>query len=582
VSALFSDSRNHLLFLALACAVVDLCFSPLAGTAGAFRFAFFLQVIFGLGLYWLLFTALYYLLFLLNPRLPLACVLGYLGLTGGHGLDGAGAFVHGTPFGVVLRLAGWGLLLWMALTSRHLEGFLCWKFPRRTLDLLFLLMAVYVFFHLGAAPDMNAAMALLIHLTFLGAGMILVLFAGRLYLSPFLHGAVRVLLVLGFILGLSAHVHLEPPPMEFRGQNFLFITVEGLRHDAVKPGVMPGLAAFSREGAFYSSAYGTSALAEANLKALFVRTVDGRRVFLGSLFPERFVRAAWLPPSRRDALRSLAADFRKVRFEGSRTFPARLFLAWTPVHLFIHPAAVREGVGLAAEGREWLGGLSRPFICWMHVASSDRIFSQETLLKAGAGVLDPSEDYRRAYERYLGRLDRSLSDLLQWLRRTPYSGKTNIFILGVGGMELFEHGRLGPATGYYEESVRFPLLWLGPSVPPGMRLDARVSLLDLFPTLAKMYNLSDNVKKFEGLDISSSFRNIFPADRLFLLTGTREAASGRAAVYEGHKIILRPDGRVELYDLDADPGEKDDRACAEPEMTGKLKSMLSESESSTR
>jgi arylsulfatase A-like enzyme len=202
------------------------------------------------------------------------------------------------------------------------------------------------------------------------------------------------------------------------------------------------------------------------------------------------------------------------------------------------------------------------------------MFPETTVWKAGAGESAHSGEFRGIYERHMGRLDRSLSDLLRWVRRAPYASKTNILVISVGGMELFDHGRLGPATGYYEESVRFPLIWVGPSVPPGLRLDARVSLLDLFPTLAKMYNLSDDVKKFEGLDISSSFRNIFPADRRFLLEGTRAASPGRAVVFEGHKLILHSDGRAELYDLQADPGERNDLVCSKPELTATLKGLL--------
>ena len=571
MNAILSSPRNHIPLLALLCAAVNVCFSPASGPPAAFQAAFFLQVVFTLGLYGLFYLALFYGLSLISPRLPLAGVLAWTVLSGGQGVPGFHNYFGGALPAVVLRLAAAGLLLFAALTSRYLDRLLEWRFPRRAWDLLFLLMTLQLFLHLTLVSRFSPIPALAIHLLFLSGYLAYFGLVQRLQIPKVLHAVMHALLAVAFIAGGAVHIRFEPPPMEARGQNFLFITVEGMRSDAVDSAGMPALAAYAREGVFFESLYGVSSLPEANLQALFIRESQGRHSFLGALYPERFIRAAWLPSDAGGDLQALAGEFGRVRTEGWRPYPSRLLLAWAPLRLLFRPGPTGEGLGFASEGGEWLEELSRPFFVWMHVSSPAHTFTRKAVLEAGAGVVPHAEDCRAVYARQLGKLDTALSDLFLRLKRQRYYAKTNVLILGVSGMELFDHGRLGDGQDYYEESVRLPFIWVGPSAPKGMRLKPRVSVLDVFPTLAKMYNLTDNVKKFEGLDIASAFKNIFPADRRFLFAGTRGAPGGRALVCEGYKLVLHGDGHAELFNLDRDPGEKDDRSCVEAGMVEKMK-----------
>ena len=43
--------------------------------------------------------------------------------------------------------------------------------------------------------------------------------------------------------------------------------------------------------------------------------------------------------------------------------------------------------------------------------------------------------------RLMDALDQALSDFLLWFKRTPYASKTNVFILGVGGMGVVYRAR---------------------------------------------------------------------------------------------------------------------------------------------
>ena len=132
----------------------------------------------------------------------------------------------------------------------------------------------------------------------------------------------------------------------------------------------------------------------------------------------------------------------------------------------------------------------------------------------------------------------------------------------------------------YEGGIRVPLMVRWPGVTPrGAVSDAPVLLADLFPTLLRAAGrpVPDSI---DGLDLSALLRD--PAARLgrdalyFHYPHYYETTTPVGAIRTGDWKLLEyfEDGRIELYDLAADPGEKRNLAAAEPARAAELRTRL--------
>jgi arylsulfatase A-like enzyme len=134
----------------------------------------------------------------------------------------------------------------------------------------------------------------------------------------------------------------------------------------------------------------------------------------------------------------------------------------------------------------------------------------------------------------------------------------------------------------YEGGIRTPLLvrWPG-GAPAGSSVDTPVTTMDLYPTLLQIAGLPlrpEQHRDGEGL-VNVLGRKGTPArDALFWHYphySNQGGFPGGAVRVGAHKLIERyEDGRVHLYDLDADPGEREDLAAARPEVTARLRERL--------
>lgn len=179
----------------------------------------------------------------------------------------------------------------------------------------------------------------------------------------------------------------------------------------------------------------------------------------------------------------------------------------------------------------------------------------------------------------LGSVEDALADRGLWER-------TLFVLVSDHGEEFGEHGGFQHDQSLYEELVRVPLVIRFPGDAfAGRRVEAPVSLLDLIPTLADYLGRPELAHGVRGRSLMPLVRGDGP--------GTAEPLP--ASVRENRKKYFRPfartrgdlnlalregswkgiwntqRGRLELYDLEADPGEKRDRAEDEPERAARLR-----------
>ncbi|RMH03694.1 MAG: hypothetical protein D6702_05240 [Planctomycetota bacterium] len=193
--------------------------------------------------------------------------------------------------------------------------------------------------------------------------------------------------------------------------------------------------------------------------------------------------------------------------------------------------------------------------------------------------MDPHEPYHRRrpwYEKQRGTvqdaaarydseirfLDENLGALY---RELGWERDTLLVIVSDHGEEFREHGRTGHEFSLYGELNRVVFLVRPPGGMAGRRIDSRVSLIDVAPTVLALagvpvpagldgMNLAPLIDGQADAPAAFAGRTLF-AHRWQVLP---EKAHLWAAVRGDEKLIAGPDG-LEFYDLAADPGEHDDR-----------------------
>ena len=239
-------------------------------------------------------------------------------------------------------------------------------------------------------------------------------------------------------------------------------------------------------------------------------------------------------------------------------------------------------------------------LAWVDDAGEDRFFLYLHLLPPHAPYLPPEEHVRFRPPDYTGSLvpttsvvgaidrgrreatpedvaflvsqydanlhyaDAMIARLLDGLASRERLDDAVVVVTSDHGEAFGQHGRFGHTSTLYDEMLRVPLVVRLPEalgVEP-RRIEERVPLLDLAPTLAELFGLGDALgAQAEGrswLPVFESTDATHP-ERLVFAQRNRQVA----AIRGDYKIILTDeDGelRQEIYRLSDDPGERENLA----------------------
>ncbi len=168
------------------------------------------------------------------------------------------------------------------------------------------------------------------------------------------------------------------------------------------------------------------------------------------------------------------------------------------------------------------------------------------------------EYFRALYRAEVESVDERVGLILDLLEKRDLLKNTIVVFAadhgeGFGEHELFEHGR-----SYYEELMHVPLIITGPGLPAGRVVQNPVSLVDLMPTLQKLLGVRNPAE-----DLGPGFAALLTADSQANPPLYFDAASNlrgndcRDAVLQWpFKLVThQSDEKMDLYDLDHDPGE---------------------------
>lgn len=253
----------------------------------------------------------------------------------------------------------------------------------------------------------------------------------------------------------------------------------------------------------------------------------------------------------------------------------------------------------------WLeknAGNEKPFFMWTHymdvhepyvpdqeyidrVDPSIKMSKQEmfdlfkdVLLKRDVSDPEKVELFKKLYDAHVCQVDDYAKNFFEILKKNNVLEDTTIIITTDHGDEFGDHGSLSHDGKFYSELVHAPLLVYNYEGAKGQVEDTLVSGLDLSPTVVDLFGL-DPVENFQGqsfLPLGDYENNGCYGESVGKLSHKIKETDRPAYFFTDgdFKVIYRvEDESWELYDLEADPKEKENIIDSSPkaaEMKEKL------------
>jgi len=185
-----------------------------------------------------------------------------------------------------------------------------------------------------------------------------------------------------------------------------------------------------------------------------------------------------------------------------------------------------------------------------------------------------ASDKVHRYRALLAGIDLEVGRLLDGLAAAGRAGDTIVVFFSDHGESLGDDPRLpdNHGTVVYATLTHIPIAIAVPGVPPAKVADA-IGLIDLTPTLLALLGVDGEMGPLDGIDLTPLLFDAPPSvrpppDRPFVMHESEQWA----VLAWPWKLLVRPrDDLVELYQLEQDPAEHDDRAAAEPELIRTLR-----------
>ena len=352
-----------------------------------------------------------------------------------------------------------------------------------------------------------------------------------------------------------------------RNANFLLITLDTTRADhlscySTHGAKTPHLDALASQGARFAHATAQVPLTLPSHACIFTGTypeVHGLRDMGGFVLDPRHVTLATMAKQ---------AGFLTAAFVGSKAV-GRHFGLQQGFDIYDDQMPTRgteaQLPGVFPERRaqvttdhalEWLNQHAHDnFFLWVHYYDAHEPY-------------DPPEPYKHEYAKdpYSGEIaytDGQVGRLLDALDQQKLRERTLVIVVGDHGEGLNDHGEATHGIFVYDDTLHVPLIIAGPGVPSGAVIEPQVRSIDLLPTAAEFLRLAptpaaQGVSLWPiiggGRPVVGKGSNYACVETLYPRTYMNWAEL-RGIRTDKWKFILAP--HPELYDLERDPGEKE-------------------------
>jgi len=162
----------------------------------------------------------------------------------------------------------------------------------------------------------------------------------------------------------------------------------------------------------------------------------------------------------------------------------------------------------------------------------------------------------QAYLACISYVDYELGRVLDALENSKYADNTVIILWSDHGYRLGEKGTFAKHA-LWETATKAPLIFAGPDLPKGKKIDAPVEMLSIYPTLLELSGLPA-YQRNEGyslVDMMQQDKGLAEAKAI-----TTFGMNNHAIKMNGYRYIQYEDGKEEFYDHNSDPNEWNNEA----------------------
>jgi len=162
----------------------------------------------------------------------------------------------------------------------------------------------------------------------------------------------------------------------------------------------------------------------------------------------------------------------------------------------------------------------------------------------------------QAYLACISYVDYELGRVLDALESSKYADNTVIVLWSDHGYRLGEKGTFAKHA-LWETATKAPLIFSGPNLPKGKKIDAPVEMLSIYPTLLELSGLPA-YNRNEGVSLVNMMQNDTGMDNSYALTTF--GMNNHAVKVDDFRYIQYEDGKEEFYDHRIDPNEWNNEA----------------------
>ena len=188
--------------------------------------------------------------------------------------------------------------------------------------------------------------------------------------------------------------------------------------------------------------------------------------------------------------------------------------------------------------------------------------------------------WKGLYDSKIHAADAQIGEFLSELDKRGLLKNTIVIVLADHGEEYYEHGGIDHGQSLYDELIHVPIIIDLPQAAGGVAVSAQVSSMDVAPTILQMLNVASDpayAAQLEGQSLVPYLSGEKTVGRdVFIESDYRDFLHERGVRTADGWMYIRNfvNGKEELYDLNADPGEKNNLAASASAKAAALKQEL--------
>jgi arylsulfatase A-like enzyme len=419
--------------------------------------------------------------------------------------------------------------------------------------------------------------------------------------------ALRLVALFFVVPALACEVGGEAPHSGLR--NALLIVVDTLRFDHVgsygsSPSYTPRIDGLALESVRFDRAYAAAPWTKPSVASILTGLYPHSS---GTGAPSRALRAEAETLAERLSARDFATEAIVSHvWLGPASGLSQGFEAYDTDEVRGHNAVTTPGVTRKAlAALERLAAREAPFLLFVHYFDPHYAYLDHPEIDhapARAGSLDGSESFRdlqamrqrirpeelaflkARYDEEVQATDAGIGRLLDEIDSLELSDQTLVILTADHGEEFFERGWLGHTRSLNEEVIRVPLIIRAPGAPPRV-VRTPVSLVSVTPTILDLLGAEPVPGDFEADSLATLVRGesreregfVFAEVDFDPIFDKRKRAFKKAIIGERFKLIRDDEsGKLELFNLDKDAGERRNLARKRPGLAGRMAALLDE------